>query len=154
MNDQLPLEDIILPPAVSAWPPAPGWWLLGLLLLTALLLLLVWAWRHWQYRRRLQRALHQLQRCRSAQGPELCRLVNEWLKQQARTRFPEALVLHGEDWVNFLNHSAGRSLFQGEPARALASGIYQPDTDPDADELLRLAGQWLQASRALKGVRA
>ena len=48
MNGENPLQnlkDIHLPGAVSAWPPAPGWWILTFLLLA----LVTWIiWKLWQ----------------------------------------------------------------------------------------------------------
>ena len=38
------LQPLLAPPAVSLWPPAPGWWLLAILL--PLLGLALWHWRH------------------------------------------------------------------------------------------------------------
>jgi len=33
-NPLVNLKDIHLPPPVSFWPPAPGWWILALLMIT------------------------------------------------------------------------------------------------------------------------
>ena len=49
MNGQDPLaqlRDIHLPDTGGFWPPAPGWWLLALLSLTALALAVLWWRRH------------------------------------------------------------------------------------------------------------
>ena len=50
MNPLDQLEPLIAPPAISAWPPAPGWWLLPIVLAA-----LLWGlWRLWQRRPRRQ----------------------------------------------------------------------------------------------------
>ncbi len=155
MNPALPLDDIILPPAVSAWPPAPGWWVLALLGVVALAVALTALWRWWRYRQQLQQARRALQqRCQGLQDSDLCRTINEWLKINARARYPQAPALHGSDWVAFLNQSAGQPLFSGEQAQALAEGPYQPGIHADADALCALAYIWLQRSRALRGGRS
>lgn len=54
------LRDIHLPEAVGWWPPAPGWWLLTLLFLSALVYAVLW-WRQRRarlyFRRQAQRLL-------------------------------------------------------------------------------------------------
>ena len=44
---QLPLKDIHLPPEIGIWPPAPGWWVL-LILVLAVIGLSIWLWRRYQ----------------------------------------------------------------------------------------------------------
>ncbi|HET9483332.1 MAG TPA: DUF4381 domain-containing protein, partial [Xanthomonadales bacterium] len=46
------LRDIHLPAEPSWWPPAPGWWLLAILVIAALVFLVRFAWRK---RRELRR---------------------------------------------------------------------------------------------------
>ena len=41
-NPLVNLKDIHLPPPVSFWPPAPGWWILAVLLITSLFFGGVW----------------------------------------------------------------------------------------------------------------
>ncbi|HCH75615.1 MAG TPA: DUF4381 domain-containing protein, partial [Pseudomonas sp.] len=50
MNPLDQLAPLISPDPISWWPPAPGWWLLGLVLLMALGLL--WRLRHRLLRRK------------------------------------------------------------------------------------------------------
>ena len=47
-NDALAnLKPLIAPAPIPWWPPAPGWWLLGIALLFLLIALAVWSWKRW-----------------------------------------------------------------------------------------------------------
>lgn len=43
------LKPLIEPDAISAWPPAPGWWVLGALLLVSLIAAAILGFRRWRY---------------------------------------------------------------------------------------------------------
>jgi hypothetical protein len=45
------LKPLIAPAPISWWPPAPGWWVLGIALLLLLIGLLVWGWKYWRHYR-------------------------------------------------------------------------------------------------------
>ncbi len=51
----LPLKDIHLPPDISLWPLAPGWWMLMALLLVFVVLMARWARRHY---RKMSASIH------------------------------------------------------------------------------------------------
>ena len=118
MNPLDQLEPLIAPPAISAWPPAPGWWLLPILLAA-----LFWGlWRLWQRRPRRQSSIEQklidplrlaalleLERLPTPQagepaGPWLQQL-NALLKRLARAHYPNdnSHVLSGRAWLAFLD---------------------------------------------------
>lgn len=160
MNTQaLPLEDIITPDAISWWPLAWGWWAALLLALLALGLATWFLLRYFKQRRAQRQALALLaSSTQSLTHNELYAALNTWLKLQARAAYPHALNLHGQAWIDFLNHSAGQELFNGSYAQALAQGVYQPLSSElvptvNSQELLALAQAWLSASKALKGGR-
>jgi hypothetical protein len=72
-NDALAnLKPLIAPAAISWWPPAPGWWILGAILLVALVGLAVWAWKRWCHYRdtRYQREALELLSTVTEQEPE------------------------------------------------------------------------------------
>jgi hypothetical protein len=145
--EQLHLRDIHMPGAPPGWPPAPGWWLLGLLLLAALAPALLRLARAWRRRRRRERVLAELDGMRGAEcGPALVAAVSALLKRAALSRFPRAEVaaLTGADWLAFLDRTGGAGGFADGPGRVLADGAYAPRQDCDAPALLALARRWLR----------
>lgn len=71
-NDALAnLKPLVTPEAISWWPPAPGWWVLGIALLLALIVFLVWSWKRWRHYRgtRYQREALQLLAAVTEQDP-------------------------------------------------------------------------------------
>ncbi|WP_462329539.1 DUF4381 domain-containing protein [Thiohalocapsa halophila] len=145
--EQLHLRDIREPSAPPAWPPAPGWWLLGALLLAALLPAL-WRLRQaWLRRRRRERIIGELERLRGADcGPALVGSVSALLKRAALSRYPrgEVAALTGDDWLAFLDRTGGAGGFSAGAGRVLADGAYAPRQDCDASALITLARRWLR----------
>jgi len=119
MNPLDQLQPLIDPPPVPWWPPAPGWWLLAVLLP-----LLAWGlWRllhNWQQRPRKVTTEQALDPLRQAALDELSRLskpydgapagpwlqqLNALLKRLARAHYPNdnSHVLSGRAWLAFLD---------------------------------------------------
>ena len=118
MNPLDQLQPLIAPPAIPWWPPAPGWWLLAVLL--PLL-----AWGLWRLRRRLpqrrqKRAETPLDPLRQAALTELAQLqrptagtpagpwlqqLNGLLKRLCREHYPNdnSHTLTGRAWLAFLD---------------------------------------------------
>ena len=155
MNPQDPLaqlRDIHLPAAVSWWPPAPGWWLLTLLLLAGLGVLARVLWLRRQrraYRRRGELELEQLFAHWQAGGDTRAFLqaLNSLLKRIALYSFPgiEVAAMNGVRWTRFLDHNcaagAGHSFSDGP----LESGPYAPAVDAvDVEALHRSSLIWLR----------
>jgi len=144
------LRDIHDAPAIPAWPPAPGWWILALLILA----LLVWvAYRLIQVARRRRLRARVLARLDSAfstaaKNPRLgIANLNHLLKQVALFRFGRRRVagLHGMDWLEFLQ-SGGPADALDVP-RVLATGAWQPEPQGiDLTGLRRWAESWIKAN--------
>src|SRR5690554_848003 len=80
--------------------------------------------------------------------------INTWLKIQAQEAYPFAPSLHGDAWVEFLNKSAGKTIFTGQQAQALSQGLYQKNSiECSSNELIQSALLWLKLSKALNGGR-
>ena len=159
MNPQDPLaalHPLRAPEPLPWWPPAPGWWLLAVLLVAAL----GWtAWRGWrryqsnQYRRRAQATLRVIL-ASHAQHRDPARTLGELntlLKAVAMHACPRAEVaaLSGERWRSFLNEGLARARSPLQFPEAIARA-HQPDPGPiDSVALQRCAETWLRRHRRL-----
>lgn len=147
----LPLEDIILPPAISWWPLAWGWWALLLAtiaLVAAALWILVRTIKRRQQQQLSLQNLHEL--CGQQQGSALYAALNSWLKIQLKAQQPQALALHGQAWADFLQHSTAKACFSPALLEALSQGVYRPvATEVSLEECLNSAEQWQKAKKVL-----
>lgn len=151
----LQLRDIHMPGAPAFWPPAPGWWLLAVILLVLLGSLSVFALRRYRLRRRRRLLLEALEhigpQLSDARAPDALAQLSVLLRLHALACFPQRRVasLTGEAWLRFLDESGGAGRFSGGPGRVLASGPYRrlrpEELDPPG--LLALVREWLLANR-------
>ncbi len=146
MNPLDQLAPLIEPPAVSSWPPAPGWWLLATLLLGAALLAY---FRPWHARRRRtvpvaseqtldpqrQIALTELASLRKPYGgqpaSQWLQQINALLKRLCRIRYPDdnPHTLSGRAWLAFLDSrcpAAGLTRWM-----VLVEGLYRAECKLD-----------------------
>jgi len=144
----LDLHDIHLPGSPGIWPPAPGWWLLGLLVLAAAGLSVSAGWKRWRQQRRRRRVITELDRLGArGGGPALVGGVAALLKRVALTRYPstEVAALTGDAWLGFLDRTGGDGRFRDGPGRVLAEGPYAPAAEGlDEQALLALVRDWLR----------
>lgn len=143
------LRDIHLPAPVSFWPPAPGWWLLALLIVIVLFTV-VWQWRRWRrlaYRRLALKQLHQLQNALQAGKMETSIIaeLSVLLRRTAISRYgrQQVAALQGRDWLEFLDRTGRTSHFTTR-GQALLDAPYRRSTSQQAEPLLDLAQRWLQ----------
>lgn len=144
----LPLRDIHLPPPPGWWPLAPGWWLvLGLILVLALLLVLLWRrHRRLRYRRQALRQLSNLETANNLSASSLVAELSILLRRAALCAFPteDCAGLSGEAWLQFLDRSLKDQSFAAGAGRCLATGPYQPTVEIDHSALLSLCRRWLR----------
>ncbi len=146
-GEVLELRDIHLPPDPGLWPPAPGWWLLALLVAILLGWLVLRARRHLAKRRLRRRVLGEL--AALAGSEDLARAaaaVSALLKRVALVRFPrrEVAPLVGEPWLAFLDRTGGEGRFRSGPGRPLAEAPYARSSDLALPPLLELARDWVR----------
>jgi cbb3-type cytochrome oxidase subunit 3 len=137
MQDGLVLRDLHRPPAPPFWPPAPGWWLVALVLLAVLAIVFM-------IRRRRARAraasLALFDNALDAAPTPAARLAaaSELLRRAARRARPDADRLDGVGWLDFLDTPRTR-FFDGR-GRLLLDGPFRPGIDAgDANAALGLA---------------
>lgn len=150
MQPALPLRDIHLPAEPHWWPPAPGWWLLAVMLALAAAWLSRLALHAWQRRRRVRVRLALLERERAALGggsspAATAQAVAAALRAAALAERPECRALRGEDWLAWLDRGLPDAPFRSGPGRLLLDLPYRPNVSADAAAaLLQLARQRLQ----------
>lgn len=161
MNPLDQLQPLIDPPPVHWWPPAPGWWLLAVLLPLA-------AWGLARLLRRLRRRQRKvlleptLDPLRQAALDELDELekpydgapaglwlqqLNALLKRLCRERYPDAgsHLLSSRAWLAFLDNrcpAAGLTRWM-----ILVEGAYKPHcslSDKAIDELDQAVATWIR----------
>lgn len=132
------------------WPPAPGWWVLALLLLLALALALRALLRRLAVARRRRRWLQALDALERESNPaerphDYLAGLNRLFRAVAVKAFPGTgcARLQGSAWVAFI-----RSLLPEDPAadslEALASGPYEPAPRFNAAALREQAHAWVR----------
>jgi hypothetical protein len=150
------LYDIIPPPPVPWWPPAPGWYVVGVVVLA----LAVWAgwswWRRWQaaaYRRAALAVLQQLKTraADEAQRTSALRELPELVKRTALAAFPRQQVaaLSGVTWLAFLDRTGHTNAFSHGRGQLLPVLSYDPHAASrldaqSVDELFSVVSHWIQ----------
>ena len=152
----LPLRDIHLPGPIGWWPPAPGWWMVAVLVLIGLALYGVIYYRA----RHKRAALRAVTRVRAAleEGAEpvaclqfLSTILRRFaMTSAARGASPALDVagLIGERWLEFLDGRWARTEFRAGLGRQLLVAPYaRPNTIERAKalELTALCTEWLAA---------
>jgi hypothetical protein len=152
---QLPLRDIHLPEPVSWWPPAPGWWLLLAILLTALGFALGW-WLRRRQRRVLRELLGELdaierQHRHRHDTSATVQQLSVLLRRAALSFHPrrEVAGLTGPDWLDWLDRIGRSRTFSTGVGALLDDSPYRPADQTVIDEqqmqeLFRLVRDTLQ----------
>jgi hypothetical protein len=149
------LHDIVMPEAVSWWPPGPAWVVAGYILFAVFLGLGIRAWRKWaanRYRRLALRELAEIERFRGTDAA--IEAIPALLKRTALVAYgrPAVASLSGEAWYRFLEGSS--RLFQevGKPSAFFVSLAYQPAagtrlTTEERAGIVRAARCWIRSHR-------
>jgi len=131
------------------WPPAPGWWVLGLVLLALLVLALRKAAAHVAVRRRRKAWLLALDALGREHDPSLnphdyLAGLNRLFRAVAIRAFPGTACtrLQGEEWVAFIVSLMPETGDDG--LAALAFGPYEPAPRFDPAALNERARTWVK----------
>ena len=160
----LPLREIHLPDAVGWWPPAPGWWILPILVLLAAGI--TWYCRLLYKRRKysaINMAREELVRIKSRYAVDrdarhCIRSVSGLLRRLCISIFPraESAGLTGAEWLAFLQGAAqtgpgGRESLQNTGDESLQhigkllleAPYRQQVAEEDADSLIDFCSDWI-----------
>jgi hypothetical protein len=150
------LFDIVVPPPVPWWPPAPGWFVVG----GVLLVLVFWvAWRVWRcwraaaYRRAALAEWRQLKTQAADPGHREAALrhLPELVKRAALAAFPREAVasLSGVEWLRFLDRTGHTDAFTHGRGQLLPELAYDPRPAAQLDtaaveDLFRIVRRWIR----------
>lgn len=145
------LRPNVLPDLIGFWPPAPGWWVVAVLLLAVIGTASLWLYRLWRKNRYRKLALKQVDE-----------LFNAWLQHQDERRFAhdcnrllkkvalhaypkqDIAALSGTNWLEFLAETGNNNDFLGVPGEALGDQRFSPDWTPDTSTLKSLTLNWIR----------
>ena len=144
------LRDIHSAAAVPWWPPAPGWWVLALIVLA----LVTWMGRRvlvrYRLHRRRQQMLGWVDHLNVTLDPKVephayLSMLNRIFKVVAVKAFPgqHCAALNGQEWVDFLIEKMKKKQ-SGESLAVLALGPYDPAPEFDADQMSELTRHWIR----------
>ncbi len=154
MDDALKqLHDLHLPAPPGLWPPAPGWWLLALCAIAAIVALAIQVYRIRRRGRPLRLAVSTLDRLLAQsralklQPREFADAVNDLLKRALihGARRLDAAPLTGAAWLTYLDGIVASDAFSNGAGAALGHQRFTPDFQPDPDALHAAARDVLRA---------
>ena len=153
-NPLVNLKDIHLPPPVSFWPPAPGWWILSVLLISSLFIGSVWFYRQHKKRKPKIEALRilrdlQILYLNSQDEVASLRSLSNLLRRTALTFYDNDSVasLQGSSWLEFLDKTGKTKEFSQGAGKILGNEVFQQKVNPDLNALFPLVEKWISSSR-------
>ena len=153
------LRDIHLPGEVSAWPPAPGWWILALVILILVAFIIRYIWQRHQQKHILRISLNHLTKLtdnyqKHNDPQKLVKSYSSLLRRIALARFSRQNVagLTGDTWLNFLDNSAHKAIFNSDIGRLLLNAPYQKEevVASNIDELTVAVKLWINSVNSPK----
>ena len=161
-QQELQLADIHLAAKPSAWPPAPGWWILSFLLLGLIsfsIIKFTQFIRAKKYQKRILKALGQLEKkLQKDQSTEAISDINILLRRLALAHYPRKKIasLTGQDWLKFLDESGNTKDFTQGAGKLLADAPYLASIPKSADikGLSFVVKKWVNKNATKQAVKA
>ena len=149
--NELPLKDIHLPDAILWWPPAPGWWILAVLL--ALLAYTFPRLLRWlRYKPVKSLSLKELNLIRQdhqqqADHRQTLLAITALLRRTVMSRSGRVgnAGLVGDDWIQQLNQMSSSVSFSTQQGELLTHGRYRPVVEGDIENLLLSCESWIKS---------
>jgi len=134
------LRDIAVPPPVSWWPLAPGWWFIIVLIISVLSYIAYRAWCNWCASAYRRAALCELNAATTIAD------VSNILKRTALVAFPrgEVASLSGKQWCTWLQRTGTMSL----PAAVLIAftkDVFSNQQTQALPEVIDFAEAWIRS---------
>lgn len=148
MNPALELRDIHAAAAPGFWPPAPGWWVVSVLSIIAIIFLIGFIIKFARTTRKRSQVFALLDTMAlNEQGTaDFVARISTLLRRAALEKFGSAEVagLNGSNWLAFLDRTGKTQEFSNGCGTVLASGPYTRCPDVNPRELGRLCKHWLR----------
>lgn len=149
-NSLINLKDIHLPPDVSIWPPAPGWWILAVVLLLILVFFGTWIRRSFARKKPKTEAIRLLNNLQDRQNNTddtqvIFRDLSQLLRRSALTFCKEENVasLHGAAWLEFLDRTGKTTKFTQGEGHVFGMEVYKQNPEIEIDVLFPLVKKWI-----------
>ena len=147
--NQPELRDIHLPDAVSWWPPAPGWWLLALLILIMAFMMPAMI-KRLKSKPLNKLALSEFRKIELSfqahqNKTQLAQDISVLLRRICLSYKPgrEAASLTGQQWIEYLNAMTENPCFSDQLAEVLFNAPYQKQTEFNSHDLISSCKTWI-----------
>lgn len=137
------LKDIHLPDAVSWWPLAWPWWILSILLITAITLLICFYIKN-KWRKQVVAELNSYITLNDLEFAQAC---NRLLKQVALNKIGrECCNYHGIKWLNYLDAQVKSPIFLPK-LENFSKWLDDPNANVDRHALSQACEKWIRKVR-------
>ncbi len=162
LNSELPIRDIHLPDSVDWWPIAPGWWLLFLISLLAILLVYRNIKTHpdsnipssqntYKTISNAQTLLKKINRIPNDKQAII--KISVLLRRTAMSLYEDENIagLTGSKWLSFLDEKGKTTDFSQGGGQVLLQQPYNKLTPYNRPQLVAITKRWLQTQAGLHG---
>lgn len=147
----LPLKDVHLPPPISMWPLAWGWYILIFVVVLSVIWLVVWMVRRKRRNRDLQAALQELREVhrvylQNTNAHWALAQISNVLRRLALMRYPRHFVagLAGKRWLEFLDKTGQTQGFTQGPGQILQDAPFRAQIEnQDMEAVFKLVLRWI-----------
>lgn len=148
---ELPLRDIHLPDPISWWPLAAGWWLIGGIVLIAIIIAAVIYWKITKpnLKKEASKTLDQIEASfnTTEDAPQCLSELSAFLRRVTLSRNAsyKSAGITGTDWLQLLDQSLGAPEFSQGIGQILLHGPYQPRVNnEEVSQLIQLCKKWVK----------
>jgi len=144
------LKDIHMPPSISYWPPALGWWIIAGLLLIIIIFSIYLFLKFLKKIKPKNEALKILKEIqneynRNLNGADTLKKLTKLIRRTALTFFPrkEVASLYGYKWLKFLDKSGKTNQFTSGVGAVFGNEIYEKKSKINSKSLFELVKKWI-----------